>query len=236
VAPGTLAEVVVPFVDERRGFLDRLSPADRDALVATGREHSYRRDAVVFHEGDRSGYAVLIVAGRVKIVTSASDGTETVLSLRGPGDLVGEMAVIDDPATPRSATVVAIEPLRCRVLLGVDLLAYFDRHPRAMVELLRMLAARLRASDQRRVEHGAYTTTHRLAALLVELADAYGRPDDLGLRVEAGLSQVELAGLVGASRESVARGLALLRDKGYIATGRRSLLVRNLAGLRAFAR
>ena len=235
MAPGTLAEVG-GIEGERGGFLDRLSPADRDALLAAGRERSYRRDAVVFHEGDRGGYALLIVAGRVKIVTSASDGTETVLSLRGPGDLVGEMAVIDDPATPRSATVTAIEQLRCRVLLGADLLAYFESHPRAIVELLRMLVARLRVSDQRRVEHGAYTTTRRLAALLVELSDAFGKPDDQGLRINAGLSQVELAGLVGASRESVARGLAVLRDKGYIATGRRSLLVRNLDGLRAYAR
>jgi len=234
VAPGTLAEVV-QFTGEHGGFLDRLTPADRAALLAAGRDRAYRRDAVVFHEGDRGGYAVLIVAGRVKIVTSAADGTETVLSLRGPGELVGEMAVIDDPATPRSATVIAIEPLRGRVLLGADLLAYFESHPLAIVELLRMLAARLRASDRRRVEHGAYTTTRRLAALLVELADTYGRPDRDGLRVDAALSQAELAGLVGASRESVARGLAVLRQKGYIATGRRTLLVRDLEELRTYA-
>jgi CRP/FNR family transcriptional regulator, cyclic AMP receptor protein len=218
------------------GFVDRLTPADRAALLTTGYPRRYRTGAVLFTEGARGGFAVLITSGQAKIVATTVEGNQAVLSLRGPGDLIGELAVIDDDAAPRSATAVALEPLACRVLPSADLRSFLEGHPLATVELLKMLAARLREADRRRVEFGAFDTTRRLAGLLVDIAGVRGRPLDDGLHVEAGLSQADLAGLIGASRESVARALTVLRRRGYVTTGRRRLVVRDLSGLRTYAR
>src|SRR5439155_20462513 len=102
-------------------------------------------------------------------------------------------------------------------------------HPRAALELVRMLVGRLRESDRRRVEFGAYDITRRLAALLVDLAmEAEAHGTDPVVR----LSQHEIAGLIGASRESVARALVSLRARGLVETGRRTITVVDLEGLR----
>jgi len=97
-----------------------------------------------------------------------------------------------------------------------------------------MIAARLRTSDRRRVEFGAYGTTRRVARLLVDLA-ADGRPSGTTVVLRSGLTQDDLAGMVGASRESVARALATLRTLGFVSTGRREVAVLDLTALRGFA-
>jgi len=86
------------------------------------------------------------------------------------------------------------------------------------------------------VEFGAYDTLGRLARVLDELANADGQPTDTGIMVDPPLTQHELAGLVGASRESVVRALAELRRRGLVQTGRRSLVVCDPAGLARLSR
>jgi CRP-like cAMP-binding protein len=93
----------------------------------------------------------------------------------------------------------------------------------------------LRSSDRRRVEFGAYGTTQRVARLLVDLAAAQGGTSERDVVLRSGLTQDDLAGMVGASRESVARALATLRTLGFVSTGRRQVAVLDLLGLREFA-
>jgi CRP/FNR family cyclic AMP-dependent transcriptional regulator len=106
--------------------------------------------------------------------------------------------------------------------------------PAVALELLRMIADRLRSSDRRRVEFGAYSTTRRVARLLVDLAADTGLSGTVVV-LRSGLTQDDLAGMVGASRESVARALATLRTLGFVSTGRRQVAVLDLVGLREFA-
>jgi CRP/FNR family transcriptional regulator, cyclic AMP receptor protein len=217
------------------GFLERLEPATRAELESTGAFRRYPRRAVLFVEGDPGTFVVLVLDGRAKIVATTPDGTEVVLSIRGPGDLVGELAAIDVEGAPRMASVIALEPIACRVLTTSEFVSFLEVHPDAAMALLRTVAARMRDSERRRVEFGAYDTARRLAGLLVELSGTHGRITAEGIHVEMPLSQQELAGLVGCSRESVARALIALRARGLVSTGRRSLFVRDLDGLRDFA-
>jgi CRP-like cAMP-binding protein len=110
-------------------------------------------------------------------------------------------------------------------------------HTAIALELMRMVASRLRTSDRRLVEFGAYDITHRVALLLADMAASEGRPraGGTGLVVPGGLSQDDLAGLVGGSRESVARALAVLRSLGLVSTGRRLVVVHDLERLRDYA-
>ena len=221
-------------------FLDGLVPADRAALVEAGTARHYRKGEPLFIAGDAGGFVVLITAGRVKVTAPAPTGAEAVLSLRGPGDLVGELSALADAPDERVATVVALEPVVCRVVRSGDFRAIVAAHPAMALGLLRMMAARLNEADRRIVEFGAYDTVRRLARLLADMADATGSgrprvgPGDQVRVLRTGLTQDDLAGMVGASRESVARGLATLRSLGLVSTGRGRVDVRDLPGLRTF--
>lgn len=218
-----------------RGFLERLDERARAALAAAGNEGRYRKGDALFRVGDRGGFVVLITEGRAKVVVPSEEGTEVVLGIRGPGDVVGEMAALDHDDAPRMASIVALEPLRCRVVPVDEFAAFLDTHPRAALALLRTVADRMRDAESRRVELGTASTSRRLARLLTELSDTYGRVTGDGIRLDLPLSQQELAGLVGASRESVARAFKTLRTHGLVSTGTRSVVVHDLRSLRVYA-
>jgi len=215
-------------------LLARLDEADRQALLNAGRPKHYRAGESIFAIGDPGSFVALIVQGRVKVFAPTARGTETVLSLLGAGDMVGELSAIEDEPPRRMATVVALDAVVCRVVRANEFRSLVAERPAVALELLRMIADRLRTSDRRRVEFGAYGTTRRVARLLVDLA-ADGTPSDAGVLLGNLLTQDDLAGMVGASRESVARALATLRELGFVSTGRRQVAVLDLAGLREFA-
>jgi CRP/FNR family transcriptional regulator, cyclic AMP receptor protein len=210
------------------GFLSLLEPSERAAVALLGRTRTYRRGDRLFLEGDRTDVAYLVVEGRARVLTTTAEGNEVTLSVRGPGELIGEMSALD-PGSRRSASVVALDTLRCQVIASSELRAFLDAHPRAAVAVLRLMIGRLREADRRRTEFGSYDAIRRLARILVETADAETRSASLAL------SQRELAGLIGASRESVARALAELRRRDMIATSRRTITIRDAAALRLYA-
>jgi CRP-like cAMP-binding protein len=205
--------------------------ADWTALLRRGRRQRYQRNARVFLEGDRSDFVFVILEGRVKLVVTTEDGDESLLGVRGTGELVGELAALD-PA-PRLASAVALEPLMVQTLTAEEFRAFVAEHGSVALQLIRMLIGRLREADRRRVEFGAYDAASRVARLLVDLAADHGSLGRGGAVVR--LSQQEIGELVGASRESVGRALAALRDRQLVTTGRRSVTVLEIGALRAFA-
>lgn len=208
------------------GFADALADDDRAALASCGQRHRYPRGAALFHEGDRSDFVVVLLEGRIKVVVHGHDGTETLLSVRGPGAIVGELAGIDD--SPRLATALALDAVNAQVISATEFRAFVETHPSAAVALLRVVVGRLREADRRRAEFGALDATHRLAQLLTDLATDGGHV--------VRLSQHELAGMIGASRESVARALTALRAEQVVTTGRRTVTVLDLERLRDLSR
>lgn len=219
----------------RYGFLAQLNDAQRTAMLRLGRSRTYDTGAVLFREGDPSAFAVAVQAGRLKVWCTSAEGHETVLAFRGPGDLVGELALFDGAS--RSATVSAVEPARVLLITADRFGELLHEHPDIGAMLLRVLAGRLRDADRKRIEFGAYDTAGRVARRLVELADDHGAPGTAAsVRITLPLSQTELAGWTGSSREAVARALALLRQRGLITTDRRAIVVVDLPSLRALAR
>ena len=223
-------------------FLGSLAADERTALGEIGHARSYRRGERMIMEGDQNDTTFLVLDGRVRVFTGTREGDEVTLSVRGPGDLIGEMGALD-PGGRRSATVIALEPVRCRVIAARELQAFLEAHPRSTLALLRLVIGRLRGADRRRTEFGPYDATRRLARVLIEAADeaatgAHGSRRDTGtggVQLGLALSQHELSGLIGASRESVARGMAELRRRGLVTTGRRSVTILDADGLRGFA-
>ena len=215
------------------GFLALLGPDERRNFAAAGQPRTYRRGDVLFLEGHGSDTIYLVLEGQARVFTVTAEGNDVTLNVRGPGDLIGEMSALD-PGSLRSASVVALDPLRCRVIPAPELQSLLEAHPRAAMALVRLLIGRLRQADRRRTEFGSYDATRRLARILVEAVDEAGAAQastTLGLA----LSQRELAGLIGASRESVARALAELRRRNLVDTGRRTITIRDLVALRRYA-
>jgi CRP-like cAMP-binding protein len=217
------------------GFFRMLSDLDRDALTRVGVIRRYKAGRLVLLEGDRINHVLILREGRVKVSSIMHDGRELVFSVCGPGELIGELSVLSGQDDPCSATVEAIDPIAAQVISRDAFVDYLERHPRALLVLTRSIIARLRAADRRRLDFGSYDTPGRVARLLVEITEQHGRETSEGIEMGVSLSQDELAGLITASRESVARSLTSLRRRGLITTGRRSVVVRDLEGLRQFA-
>lgn len=130
----------------RMPFFSKLRPADRRALGAAGELRSYPADAALIREGQRSGVGLFIVMrGSVRITQqSASDGVRP-LALLGPGDMFGEMALLDDE--PHSATATAVTPTLAFVTPIFDIRALLRDNPEIAISLLAQMSQRIRAAE-----------------------------------------------------------------------------------------
>ncbi|MTE20524.1 cyclic nucleotide-binding domain-containing protein [Streptomyces sp. TRM43335] len=215
-------------------FLARLEREDRGALLSLGHPIRYGPRSPLLRQEEPSTHVLFVLSGWTKVTRSAANGYEALLALRGPGDIVGESAALDD--RPRSATVTALDEVRAVAVERQRFTAYLATAPQVAMRLLSLTTDRMRAGDRRRLEFAALGVRERLAILLLELARAHGEHVPEGVRLTVGLSQHELAGSVGASREAVARLLKDLRQRGIVLTGHRGLVVTRPEQLRRMVR
>ncbi|WP_311203306.1 Crp/Fnr family transcriptional regulator [Streptomyces gossypii] len=179
--------------------------------------------SVLVHQDEPSTHVMIILAGWTKVTHSAANGYEGLLALRGPGDIVGEASAVS--GRPRSATVTALGEVEAVTIERSGFLGHLAEFPATALQLLSLIGDRTRASDRRRVEQGALGVRERLSLLLLELSRTHGVREAEGVRLTTGLSQHELAGAVGASREAVARLLKELRERDIVRTSRRGLVI-----------
>jgi CRP/FNR family cyclic AMP-dependent transcriptional regulator len=214
------------------GFLSELEPQEREDLQKIGSARRYRRGDVLFHQGDDAGAVVLLLEGHVK-AAMMDDGREVILAFAGPGELLGELSAVD--GKPRSGTVRAVDDIAALVIPGSAFRAFLETRPRVALVLLRSVTARLREADRLRVDYAVNDVVVRVAGRLVELCDRYGAEDGAGIDVGLAITQDELAAWAGASREAVAKGMALLRTLGWVQTERRRIIVLDLPALRRYS-
>jgi CRP/FNR family cyclic AMP-dependent transcriptional regulator len=214
-------------------FLASLNGDEREALNGLGVRRSFPRGAVLMFQNEPDARVMLLLAGRVKVTRVDHDGHELLLSIRDPGDVLGELSLID--GLPRVATVTALEPVEVLVTAAETFRLHLESTPRVAVALLEVVSRRFRETTLKRSQFSASDTMGRLAARIVELAERYGEPSDEGVAVTSPLSREDLAAWTGASRAGVAHALQGLRELGWVHTERRALLVRDLPALRARA-
>lgn len=226
-----------PAAGPGRGFWDALDDRERAALRQAGRPRTYRQGTPLCYQGDDSDHIIVIESGWAKIVSSSAYGHRVVLAVRGPGDLVCESAVLG--RRQRSATVQALDQVRALVVPAARFTAFLDAHPGVWMLVSGTFVRRLDDAGRRLQAHASAQGPRRLALLLAELAELSARHVPPGpdgeITIGPPLSQEELGSWTDASRETVARALAVLRDEGLVRTGRRKITVVDLPGLRAFA-
>lgn len=215
------------------GPLASLTADDRGDLAALGTWRSFETGEALLQQGAPSRDLFIITEGRIRVVMATAAGEELLLAVLGAGSTVGELSVLD--GEPRSASALALEPVVALRVGGNSFGQFLLAHPRAVVGLLRVLSGRLRAADELRLQLSIAPAEQRLARGLLALAAQHGEITDDGIHLTAPLSQADLAGYVGLSREAVNQGLRALREADVVATARRSLTIRDLDGLRARA-
>ncbi|MFB4306115.1 Crp/Fnr family transcriptional regulator [Actinomadura sp. GTD37] len=194
-----------------------------ESLVTAGSERRFRVGDVLLRQGDPPAHVLLLLAGRVKALLTLPDGEVLLLAVRGPGELLGEIAVLGGDG--RSATVIALDPCVTRVL-PADRFRAVVRETGAETDLLRRAMRRLREGEEWRAETAALPAGPRVVRALLRLAVS-GR--------EVGLGQSEIGQAVGLSRGVVAAELARLREAGIVATERGRTVITDLPRLRALA-
>jgi len=172
--------------------------AEIAALVQT--KHCKPKQTIV-RQGDPGGDLFVIVAGHLKVVASDVDGRDAGLNIMGPGEVFGEVSLMD--GAERSATIIALEPSELLLIQQQPFLDFLEAHPKTAIKLLAVLSGRLRALTERAEDIAFLRVSARLAKRVVQLADRYGKQEDSGsVRVVFKLSQQEIGDLIGATRES----------------------------------
>jgi CRP/FNR family transcriptional regulator, cyclic AMP receptor protein len=211
-------------------FLLQLGPDDADSLLALARRRRIKRNETILRAGAAGDEVVIVLDGRVKLTAYGPDRREVVIALRGPGELLGEMAALGGQR--RTATAVAVEDAEVGFLHADELRDFLHDHPDAALVMIRMLVRRLSDATRDVVDLATRDSVGRIAKRLLELAAEHGAPTSGGTRIELSLSQDELARWTGATRETVSRALRLMRQLGWVATDHRTVTVLDADALR----
>jgi CRP/FNR family transcriptional regulator, cyclic AMP receptor protein len=209
-------------------LIDALGVDQRSALEALGTPVRYPAEHTVFWEGQPSHSVMIIREGHVKVTRNATDGSEVILAIRGPGEVMGDEGVLLDES--RSATVTTITEVT-GVDVKADVLLGFVNEHQLWPAMLRA-AVRRRNQSEEEVILPRFSVKTRLARWLLQLAGEVGEKEDDGWVVAVSLSQQDLAARIGASRDAVTIELRRLREQGVIATGRRRIVIRDPDALR----
>jgi CRP-like cAMP-binding protein len=204
----------------RRAALSRgalfqvLQPGEIDAVLAQTSVRRVARNELILRRGDPSSGANIIVAGRVRVGTMSEDGREVTLGVLGPGDVLGEMSVLDGEEV--SADVTAIEDCTLLFIERARFLRLLRANSDICLRMMAVLCRRIRRANASLEDMALLDLAARLARVLLRLARDYGAPAGQGTRIEVKLSQKDLGALVGSSREKVNKQLREWEEAGVL--------------------
>ena len=187
-------------------LFEGLSDRELDMLLALTTTKKLKKRAYLCRKGEPGNALFAVMEGRLKATGEGRDGKEVVFNYMDPGEVIGEIALLDQQ--PRSATVQAVEDAVLLTLHRRDLLPFLERNPKAFVKLASVLAKRIRNLTELAEDTVFLGLPSRLAKKLLALAARYGKPaEGGGVRIDLKLPQHELGELVGTSRESINKTL-----------------------------
>jgi CRP-like cAMP-binding protein len=214
----------------RAPLFAEVAAQDRDALATRLRPRAYGKGDVIFVHGDPGTHLCLVESGQVKLGFTSAMGREIILDLVGPGEVFGELALLD--GAPRSADAVALEPTHLLLLHRDDFVRFVEEHPHFAMQLLATLSRRLRR-DAELLQDGAFLdVSARLARTLLRLAQAQGPTGDEGRLVTPRLTQSDLAAMVGTTRETLNKWLSFFQQEGWVDWERSRVVVLQPQALR----
>jgi CRP-like cAMP-binding protein len=207
----------------RSGIFQGVDPEAAEALAKDMDYIDVRKGDVIFSEGEPGDSLYIVLSGKVKIGRRAVDGRQNLIAIMGPSDMVGELSLFDPG--PRTATATAVTDSRLSRLRKQSLRPWLTNRPEIAEQLLRVLARRLRRTNDALADLIFTDVPGRVAKNLLQMASRFGTRDGGVLRVTHDLTQEELAQLVGASRETVNKALADFASRGWLRLDGKSVII-----------
>jgi CRP/FNR family cyclic AMP-dependent transcriptional regulator len=190
------------------------SPASLTALVEVATPLEYPVGAFLCHQGEPAAHLFIITKGEVAVVSPARGGAEQVLSIMGQGELLGELALLNNGR--RTAGARATSETVAWAISREAFWAFLEATPSGSAALLRQVAERLASREALIDDLLSLDIKGRLAKTLLGLGERHGRADEGGTVIVVHLTHRDLAGMVGASRENVSRALSSFRRRGLL--------------------
>ena len=226
MSPGDPVELL-----SRVSLFSELSREELERISRVAIPRSFPAGVRVFHEGDQSDACYLVRSGDLRVTREHSDGRAIALATLGPGDIFGELAMLDGQA--RSASVETLSDSELLALPAADFRRLLGQHSQISVKLIAALTRRLRETNERVSRQSFQTVPSRVAGVLAQLITEEAVPDGRS-GVTIRMTQADLAQLAGTSRESVSRFLATLERAGVVRVGRGRVTVVEPRRLRAY--
>ena len=207
----------------RSGIFQGVDPEAAEALAKDMETIEARKGEIVFNEGEPGDSLYIVLSGKIKVGRRAADGRQNLIAVMGPSDMVGELSLFDPG--PRTATATAVTDTRLARLRKQALRPWLNNRPEIAEQLLRVLARRLRRTNDALADLIFTDVPGRVAKNLLQMAGRFGTRDGGVLRVTHDLTQEEIAQLVGASRETVNKALADFASRGWIRLVGKSIII-----------
>jgi len=208
-----------------------LSPEHINRLESRSKFRKYDAKSLVYLPADDGDSALLLATGRVKLYHVTSDGRQSVLAIIEPGELFGELNVIE--SGEREEFAQTMEPSSIIMIPGDEIRQLMEQQATVSLELTRLMGLRRRRVE-RRIKSLLYRTPReRMACLLLELTERYAEPCNDGLLLNIRLSHQDMSSIIGTTREMVTVMLGELRTNGVIDIRRRRVILKDAAMLAA---
>ena len=204
-------------------IFSELSEVDIQALARLTTRRRYPKDTVVFFENEQGDTLFMILEGRVRVTILGDDGREVILSVLGPGDFFGEIALLDNE--PRSATAIAAEDSELLLLQRNEFQGAMSENPSISGALIRVLTARLRRANHQISTLALLDVYGRVARVILDIAREEGRRLKDGRIAFRRATHQELANRIGTTRETVTRMLKDLERQGLITVDGREVVL-----------
>lgn len=195
-------------------LFDQLSTAALRELEQSIIKRKVAQSEILFREGDPGEVLYIVKAGQVRIYVSGSHTETSVILFGRPGDIFGELAIVD--GLPRSASATALEDTIVYTLERTTFRTLMRRYPQLALNFMQLLSVRVRYNTRKVNSLASMSISSRLARMLLTLAQDYGKVHEDGVLINSSLNQTELASLIGATRESTNKTLSLFRKDGLI--------------------
>jgi len=209
-----------------------LAPAGIEALLSRARLEHYHAGRTIFMKGSPALSMMAVIDGRIKISAPASGGREVVLAIINAGEIFGEIALLD--GGDRTADATALSDCELLVIDRRDFIPFLESHGELRMRFLKLLSQRLRQTDEQ-IEAALFERLDaRLAKALMRLASSK-LPAPAGSPVHLNVSQHELAGMIGATRERVNKQLHAWQSDGLVDLGKRLIVIRDIRAIEALS-
>jgi CRP/FNR family cyclic AMP-dependent transcriptional regulator len=204
-----------------------LDDRELESVSAVAKSRRYAKDDVIFHADESGDIFCLIKEGQVKVTMISPEGKEIILSMLGPGDFFGEMSLVDDE--PRSATVIATEPLEVLTIWRSDFLQLLNENFSMTKKVLAELSRRLRNASNRIESLATMDVYGRLARFFLDLARENGKMLENGYVAVTRPTHQSIANMIGTSRETVSRLIHDLMKQNLLLSEGKTIYLRKTA-------